>query len=60
MAIWHCPENAGSIKLTHHTMDISADRDRTLVTTVYTAEPGTDSEDRLKLLASWAAAHAPA
>jgi hypothetical protein len=28
--------------------------------TVYTAEPGTDSEDRLRLLASWAATHATA
>ncbi len=27
---------------------------------IYTAEPGTASEDRLRLLASWAATHVPA
>lgn len=47
--------DVGRMELAYHTMDISAQRDRTLVTTIYTAEPGTDSEDRLKLLASWAA-----
>jgi transcriptional regulator with XRE-family HTH domain len=47
--------DVGHMELAYHTMDISAHRDRTLVTTIYTAEPGTDSEDRLKLLASWAA-----
>lgn len=50
--------DVGLMKLAYHSMDISAERDRTLVTTIYTAEPGTDSEDRLKLLASWAATHA--
>lgn len=50
----------GRMELAYHTMDISAHRDRTLVTTIYTAEPGTDSEDRLKLLASWAASRAHA
>ena len=50
----------GGIDLVYHSMDVSADGGRTLVMTVYTAEPGTDSEDRLKLLASWAATHVPA
>jgi transcriptional regulator with XRE-family HTH domain len=45
----------GTIEVAYHSMDVSADRDRTLVMTVYTAEPGTGSEDRLKLLASWGA-----
>ena len=31
---------------------------RALALTVYSAEPGTDSENRLKLLASWAVTHA--
>jgi transcriptional regulator with XRE-family HTH domain len=50
--------DVGRMELAYHTMDVSAQRDLTLVTTFYTAEPGTDSEDRLKLLASWAATHA--
>jgi transcriptional regulator with XRE-family HTH domain len=49
--------DVGAMDLTYHTMDISTHRDRTLAMTVYTAEPDTDSEDRLKLLASWAATH---
>jgi transcriptional regulator with XRE-family HTH domain len=49
--------DVGRMELAYHSMDVSAQRDRTLVTTIYTAEPGTDSEDRLKLLASWAATH---
>lgn len=47
----------GRMELAYHSMDVSAQRDRTLVATIYTAEPGTDSEDRLKVLASWAATH---
>jgi hypothetical protein len=39
----------------YHSMDVSADGSRTLVMTVDTAQPGTDSEDWLNLLASWAA-----
>jgi transcriptional regulator with XRE-family HTH domain len=50
----------GLVDVVYHSMDVSADGSRTLVMTVYTAEPGTDSEDRLKLLASWAATHIPA
>jgi transcriptional regulator with XRE-family HTH domain len=52
--------DVGLVDLVYHSMDVSADGSRTLVMTVYTAEPGTDSEDRLKLLASWAATHTPA
>ncbi|WP_457205080.1 helix-turn-helix transcriptional regulator [Nocardioides sp. P5_C9_2] len=51
--------DVGPMELAYHSMDVSARRDRTLVTTIYTAEPGTDSADRLKLLAIWAATHAP-
>ena len=50
--------DVGCVDLSYHTMDISAHRDRALALTVYTAEPGTDSEDRLRLLASWAATQA--
>ena len=52
--------DVGCMDLAYHTMDISAQRDRTLSLTVYTAEPGSPSEDRLRLLASWAATHIPA
>jgi len=52
--------DVGCIDLAYHTMDISAHRDRSLALTVYTAEPGSGSEDRIRLLASWAATHAPA
>jgi transcriptional regulator with XRE-family HTH domain len=52
--------DVGIIDLAYLSMDISAQRDRTLVLTTYTAEPGSDSEDRFRLLASWAATHAPA
>lgn len=53
--------DVGLIDLAYLTVDVSAHRDRGLALTIYTAEPGTDSEDRLKLLASWAATHrAPA
>ena len=52
--------DVGLVDLVYHSMDVSADGSRTLVMTVYTAEPGTDSEDRLRLLASWAATHATA
>lgn len=49
--------DVGCVDLAYLTMDVSAHRDRTLSLTVYSPEPGTDSEDRLKLLASWAATH---
>ncbi|MVA77597.1 helix-turn-helix domain-containing protein [Auraticoccus sp. F435] len=50
--------DVGPLDLVYHSMDVSADGSRTLVMTVYTAEPGTDSADRLQLLASWAASRA--
>ena len=49
--------DVGCMDLAYHSMDVSAHRDRTLVMTAYTAEPGSPSEDRLRLLASWAATH---
>jgi transcriptional regulator with XRE-family HTH domain len=45
----------GPLDLVYHSLDLAADDDWVLDLTVYTAEPGTDSEDRLKLLASWSA-----
>jgi transcriptional regulator with XRE-family HTH domain len=50
----------GPLELVYHSLDLAADDDWVLDLTIYTAEPGTDSEDRLKLLASWAATHATA
>ena len=44
--------DVGAVEVAYHSVDVSTDRDRSLVLTVYTAEPGTDSDDRLKLLAS--------
>jgi transcriptional regulator with XRE-family HTH domain len=45
----------GPLDLVYHSMDLAADEDWVLDLTVYTAEPGTPSEERLRLLASWAA-----
>ncbi|NGP05711.1 helix-turn-helix domain-containing protein [Rhodococcus sp. 14C212] len=45
----------GPLDLVYHSLDLAADDDWVLDLTLYTAEPATDSEDRLKLLASWAA-----
>jgi transcriptional regulator with XRE-family HTH domain len=45
----------GLLDLVYHSLDLAADDDWVLDLTVYVAEPGTGSEDRLKLLASWAA-----
>jgi transcriptional regulator with XRE-family HTH domain len=45
----------GLLDLVYHSLDLAADDDWVLDLTIYTAEPGTASEDRLKLLASWAA-----
>ena len=50
----------GPLDLVYHSLDLAADDDWVLDLTIYTAEPGTDSADRLKLLASWAATHVPA
>jgi hypothetical protein len=43
----------GELQLSYNRLDLAADPGLTLVT--YTAEPGTRSEDALKLLGSWAA-----
>ncbi|WP_418605481.1 helix-turn-helix transcriptional regulator [Georgenia sp. SUBG003] len=49
----------GPLKLAYHSVDLSADDAGPLALTIYTAEPGSGSEDRLRLLASWAATHQP-
>jgi hypothetical protein len=43
----------GDLELTYEAMEFPADPGLTMF--VYTAEPGSASEDALKLLASWAA-----
>jgi len=50
--------DVGRMDLAYHSMDISDQRDGSLVLTVYTPEPGSDAEDRIRLLASWAASRA--
>jgi transcriptional regulator with XRE-family HTH domain len=50
----------GPLDLVYHSLNLAADGDGDLDLTIYTAEPGTATEDRLKLLASWAATHVPA
>ena len=45
----------GPLELVYHTVDLAPAGEARLAMTVYTAEPGTPSEDGLKLLASWAA-----
>jgi transcriptional regulator with XRE-family HTH domain len=51
---------AGPLDLVYHSLDLAAGDDWVLDLTIYTAEPGTASEDRLRLLASWAASQDPA
>jgi transcriptional regulator with XRE-family HTH domain len=51
----------GTLELIYHTLDLPTPDHGKLALTIYTAEPGTPSEDGLKLLASWAATNeAPA
>ena len=45
----------GDIDLTYEVFDVSAENGLRLI--VYTTQPGSTSEDALKLLASWAATH---
>jgi transcriptional regulator with XRE-family HTH domain len=45
----------GTLDLTYHSLDLPTEDHWVLDMTVYTAEPGSPSEDALKLLASWAA-----
>ncbi|WP_324276783.1 helix-turn-helix transcriptional regulator [Blastococcus brunescens] len=50
----------GTLELTYHTLDLPIPDSGKLALTIYTAEPGSPSEDALKLLASWAATTADA
>ena len=52
----HHPE-VGELTLTFNALDMPADPGLTL--TAYTAEPGSPSEERLRLLASWSASITP-
>jgi transcriptional regulator with XRE-family HTH domain len=45
----------GPIELTYQSLDLPTSRGGMHDLTIYTVEPGTPSEDRLKLLASWTA-----
>jgi transcriptional regulator with XRE-family HTH domain len=45
----------GALELNYRTFDLAGQDQPDLRLTIYTAEPGTPSEDGLKLLASWAA-----
>ncbi len=47
----------GALELGHHTFDLPAEDAADLPMTIYTAGPGTPSDDALRLLASWAATH---
>ncbi|MFB7708942.1 helix-turn-helix domain-containing protein [Streptomyces sp. NPDC056105] len=49
--------DAGSIELVYQPLDLPISPREVHSLTIYTAEPGTPDEDRLKLLASWAATH---
>jgi transcriptional regulator with XRE-family HTH domain len=48
----------GTLDLGYYTLELPTEDHRGLRLTIYTAEPGTPSEDALKLLASWAATNA--
>ncbi|WP_211516997.1 helix-turn-helix transcriptional regulator [Geodermatophilus africanus] len=45
----------GTLELVYHSLDLPTQDHGKLVLTVYTAEPGSPSEDAVKLLASWGA-----
>ena len=45
----------GTLELVYHSLDLPTQDHGKLVLTIYTAEPGSPSEDTLKLLASWGA-----
>jgi transcriptional regulator with XRE-family HTH domain len=45
----------GALQLTYHPLDLPTSLQAALTLTAYVAEPGSDSEDKLKLLSSWAA-----
>src|SRR3954471_21422538 len=50
----------GNLELIYHTLDLPTPDHGKLALTIYTAEPGTPSEDGLKLLSSWAATNTAA
>jgi transcriptional regulator with XRE-family HTH domain len=50
----------GLLDLVYHSVNLAADEDYILDMTIYTAEPASASEERLKVLASWAATVLPA
>ncbi|WP_329039022.1 helix-turn-helix transcriptional regulator [Streptomyces sp. NBC_01725] len=56
---FHHPD-AGLLQLIYQPLDLPLSTREAHSLTIYTAEPGTPDEDRLKLLASWAATPAPA
>jgi MmyB-like transcription regulator ligand binding domain len=45
----------GRLDLVYHTLDLPTEGSSVLHLTIYTAEPGSPSEDALRLLASWVA-----
>ncbi|MER5217783.1 hypothetical protein ABT063_46570 [Streptomyces sp. NPDC002838] len=49
----------GRLELTYRSLDLPVSHRAVHDLTLYTAEPGTTSEDRLRLLASWAATQPP-
>ncbi|MEU0412991.1 helix-turn-helix transcriptional regulator [Streptomyces griseorubiginosus] len=55
---FHHPQ-AGDLELTYQPLDLPVSAREAHSLTIYTAEPGSPSEDGLRLLASWAATHAP-
>jgi len=55
---FHHPE-VGALELAYVSLPLSVSVQDAHTLTAYTAEPGSPSEDRLKLLASWAATHDP-
>jgi transcriptional regulator with XRE-family HTH domain len=55
---FHHPE-VGTLELAYVSLPLSTSVQDEHMLTAYTAEPGSPSEDRLKLLASWAATHDP-
>jgi transcriptional regulator with XRE-family HTH domain len=55
---FHHPE-VGNLELAYQSLPLSTSVQDAHTLTAYTAEPGSPSEDRLKLLASWVATHDP-
>ncbi|MET7701036.1 helix-turn-helix transcriptional regulator [Streptomyces sp. NPDC005485] len=55
---FHHPD-AGELELTYQPLDLPMSASEAHSLTIYTAEPGSPSEDALRLLASWAATHEP-